>query len=252
MPFLREVWLVYVRSIWIGIHNPVWIGVGLLQPILYLVLFAPLLSGLSGMPGFEGGALNTFLPGLLILQAMFGSLFVGFGLLGELREGVVERLRVTPLKRLALLMGRVFADITNFLMQSVILILLALPFGLDVDVVGVILVLLLMVLIGLGVAPLSYAAALALKSEDAFAPAINMVVLPLMLLSGVLLPIELAPDWLQVVAHANPLYYAVEAARALFNGDLGDPNVYLGIGIWAVVAALALWLGSRSFGRAVA
>ena len=74
-------------------------------------------------------------------------------------------------------------------------------------------------------APLSYTAALVLKSEDALAPVVQGIALPLLLLSGILLPLALAPDWLRFIASLNPLTHAVDASRALFNGDWGNAEV---------------------------
>jgi ABC-2 type transport system permease protein len=249
----RDTWLVYTRAMTINLNNPFWLVIGVLQPILYLLLFAPLLESFAAMPGFGGGgnAYNVFVPGLLVLNAMFGSLFVGFGLLQELQEGVIERMRVTPMSRLAMLLGRVFRDITVFLVQSLILLLLAIPFGLEINVGGVILTFVMMILIGLMLAPLSYAIALAVKTLDGFAGFINMFSLPLMLLSGILLPMALAPNWLQAIAKVNPFYYAVEGVRALFVGDFGNSNLWIGIGLMAALAVLLLVIGARAFGRAV-
>ena len=85
------------RSVILTLRNPVWVFMGLMQPILYLLLFGPLLNNVARMPGFPpGGAFNVFVPGILVMTALFGSVFVGFGLCDELREGVVERMRVTP------------------------------------------------------------------------------------------------------------------------------------------------------------
>ena len=191
----------------------------MLQPVLYLVLFAPLLKSLTETPGFpSGGAYNVFVPGLLIQLGLFGASGVGFGLIAELRAGVIERFRVTPVSRFALLLGRALRDILTLVVQSLILLLLAIPFGLKPTVSGVFVMLGLVALIGLGMSSLAYAAALALKSEDSYAPLIFTLSLPLLLLSGVLLPLQLAPQWLQHIAQANPLSYAVTAARDVFNG----------------------------------
>jgi ABC-2 type transport system permease protein len=89
-----------------------------------------------------------------------------------------------------------------------------------------------------------------LKSEDALAPLVQGVALPVLLLSGILLPMALAPDWLRTIASFNPLTHAVDAARALFNGQWGDPEILLGVGMTSVLAVLALWVASRAFGRA--
>src|SRR5690348_4588959 len=147
---LRDIWLVFRRYFTLFIRNPAWVGIGLLQPVLYLVLFAPLLNSIASMPGFPpGGAYNVFVPGLLIQLGLFGSAGVGFALIAEVRNGVLERFRVTPVSRTALLLGRAARDILNMLIQSTLLILLSLPFGLSINILGVLLVYALVALIGL-------------------------------------------------------------------------------------------------------
>ncbi len=253
MHTLRDTWLVYLRYLGLFLRNPVWVVIGVVQPMLYLLLFAPLLKSIAAMPGFPpGGAYNVFVPGLLIQLGLFGASGVGFSLIAELRFGVVERLRVTPVSRLALLLGRALRDIMTLLIQSLLLVLVALPFGLHIQVVGLLVMLALIALIGLLTASISYALALWLKSEDAFAPLLFTATLPLLLLSGVLLPLSLAPDWLRTIAHANPLSYAVDAARALFNNHLADASVSKGVLIMAILALIAVVIAARSFGRAVA
>jgi ABC-2 type transport system permease protein len=253
MKLFRDTWLIFVRNLMTTIRNPVWVFVGLLQPVYFLVLFAPLLISVAKTPGFPpGGALNVFTPGLLIQLGLFGSAFVGFTLISELREGVVERMRVTPVSRFALLLGRALRDILILLIQSLILVLAAWPFGLTIDPVGLVITLALIALMGLMMASCSYALALALKSEDALAPLLNTVTLPLMLLSGIMLPISLAPAWLRHVASVNPLTYAVDASRDLFNGHPGNVVVPQALVLMTVLAALAVWWAARSFRHATA
>jgi ABC-2 type transport system permease protein len=250
---LRDTWLIFQRHMGLFLRNPVWVVIGLIQPMLYLVLFAPLLKSIATIRGFPpGGAYNVFVPGLLIQLGLFGATSVGFGLIQELRIGVVERLRVTPVSRVALLLGRAFRDVFTLLVQSLIIILLSLPFGLSIHPLGMVVVLGLVALIGLLFASLSYAVALWLKSEDSYAPLVFSVTLPLLLLSGVLLPLSLAPDWLRAIAAADPLSYAVDAARSVFNDHLTDVSVVKGVVIMAALAALAVTAASRAFGRAVA
>ena len=102
MTFFRECFIVFRRQLRMNLRNPAWVIIGALQPILYLLLFGPLLKPLVA----QFGATNayTFLvPGLLVQLGMFGAFFAGFGLIAEWREGVVEAERVTPASRTALL-----------------------------------------------------------------------------------------------------------------------------------------------------
>jgi ABC-2 type transport system permease protein len=253
MTLARDTWLVFQRYFLIFLRNPVWVIIGVIQPVLYLVLFAPLLEGIAHTPGFPaGGAYNVFVPGLLIQLGLFGASGVGFGLIAELRSGVIERLRVTPVSRFALLLGRTLRDILIMVVQALLLILLALPFGLSIHPLGIGLMLALLALLGLMMTPVSYALALWLGDEDSFAPLIFTATLPLLLLSGVLLPMSFAPDWLRLIAAANPLAYAVDASRAIFNDHLSDPIIAIAVAIMAVLAAIAVSLAARAFGRAVA
>lgn len=253
MTLIRDSWLVFGRYMWLFLRNPVWVLIGVIQPVFYLVLFAPLLESIARSPGFPpGGAYNVFVPGLLIQLGLFGASGVGFGLIAELRSGVIERLRVTPVSRFALLLGRTMRDILISLVQALLLILLALPFGLSIHPLGIVLMLALLALLGLMMTPVSYAVALRLGSEDAFAPLIFTASLPLLLLSGVLLPLSFAPPWLRAIAAANPLAYAVDAARAIFNDQLSDPSIGIAVAIMAVLASIAVTLAARAFGRAVA
>lgn len=251
MKLLRDTGLLFRHHLTETIRSPIWVIVGLFQPICYLLLFAPLLEGIAQGPGFPaGGAMGIFTPGLVIMTGMYGAAYVGFGLIADLRAGVVERLRVTPVSRLALLLGRALRDVLILLAQSVLLVLAAIPMGLKISIVGGALALALVALIGLALASCSYALALALKSEDALAPTINFFVLPLSLLSGIMLPLSLAPLWLRRIAALNPLAYAVDATRALFGGALGDAAVLRGFVALALVAALAAWWAARSFRQA--
>jgi len=161
-------------------------------------------------------------------------------------------MRVTPMSRTAMLLGRSLRDVVMLLVQALIMIVLAIPFGLHIDLIGILVTFGMLALIALVMAPMSYAAALVLKSEDAFAPLVQGVTMPLLLLSGILLPMALAPDWLKFLSNINPLTHAVDAARALFNADWGNPDIAIGVTISAVFAVFAVWVGSRAFTRAVA
>ncbi len=186
------------------------------------------------------------------MTALFGSTFVGFGFIDEMRHGVVERMRVTPMSRTAAVLGRTLRDVVVFMVQGLILVVLAVPFGLTIDPVGIVVAFGLLALIGLVLGPISYAMALVIGSEDALAPLTQAIALPLLLLSGVMLPMSLAPDWLQTIASFNPLYHATLAIRALFNAQFSSPDVVTGIVAMGLCAIASIWIASRTFNRATA
>lgn len=250
MTFLRESSVVFRRQIRMNLRNPAWVLIGVMQPVLYLVLFGPLLVPLVDQFGTGTDNAYTFLvPGLLVQLGMFGAFFAGFSLIGEWREGVIEAERVTPANRSALLVGRLARDLLQLLVQALILVGLGYAMGLRGSVGGVVLGIAITLLVGGACAAASNALALTTKSEDVMAPVINVVMMPVLLLSGILLPMTIGADWLQRISDFMPFRYVVDAVRDVFAGDFGGGSVVWGTG-WAVVLfALAMWWGTAVFRR---
>jgi ABC-2 type transport system permease protein len=248
MQTLRDSWLIFGRYLRQSLRNPIWVLVGMAQPVMYLALFGPLLQGVAKAPGFPAGdPWQVYVPGLLVQMGMFGSLFVGFGIIGEWRMGVLERMRVTPVSRLALLLGRVMRDALVLLVQSVILVVAGFALGLRAPLLGVCIGLGFVVLLAVSAASLSYTAGLATKNEGVYAPMLNMVALPLLLLSGILLPMSLAPPWLDYLSSLNPLRHIVEGMRDAFLGEYRTAHVAIGLIVALVLAGASLAAGTRTF-----
>ncbi|GII52174.1 transport permease protein [Planotetraspora thailandica] len=221
------------------LRNPIWPFFGLLQPVLYLLLFAPLVANTT-VGGNLGDTLEMFTPGVMIMIALFGSLFVGFGMINEIRNGYLERLAVSPAWRPAIVLGRTMRDMIVLVVQAVLIVGLAALMGMRASVGGVALMLVLMAATGLLASGLSYGLALALRDENGMSQIMQFFALPLILLTGIMLPMSLAPQWMQTVAHFNPLYHAVEAGRSLFNGDFSNISIPLAFGLTLALGALTL------------
>ena len=246
MTFVRESFIVFRRQLRMNLRNPAWVIIGMLQPVLYLLLFGPLLTPLVDQFGVTN-AYTFFVPGLLVQLGIFGAFFAGFSLIGEWREGVIEAERVTPASRTALLVGRLGRDVLQLFVQAIILVILGYVMGMDASLRGMVLGVLLTLLIGGACAAASNALALTTKSEDVMAPVINMVMMPVLLLSGILLPMTIGPGWLQSVSDFMPIRHVVDAVRGSFFGELTTSSMLWG-SLWSVVLfALALWWGTRTF-----
>jgi ABC-2 type transport system permease protein len=245
MTFFRDSWVIFSRAMRLSLRQPMWVAIGLMQPILYLVLFGPLLQTVAKSSGFAGDAWQVFVPGLLVQLGIFGGLFVGFGIIAEWRAGVIDRQMVTPASRVALIAGRTLRDVVVIVAQAVVLTVCAFFFGLRVPPVALVIAAVLVALLGAAFSFISNAIGMATKSEDALAPMVNALALPILLLSGILLPMALAPQWLQIVSDFNPFKHIVEALRAVFRGDLGNPIVAVGLGLAVVLVVLGAWIGQR-------
>ena len=249
--FLREIGLLFVANVRSSLRSVVWLVVGMFQPICYLLLFAPLLNNLTNIPGFpKGGTYNVFAPGLLIMTTILGTGLVGFNLLANLRAGVVERLRVTPVSRLAILLSMVLRDVVTLLVQCSLLVGVAVLLGMRPDWLGLGVLALLLVIIGVTMSSFSYGLTLIVKDEGGLASSVNFISIPLLLLSGITLPLALAPSIIQAMGNVNPFAYAVNASRALVNGTLGDNSIITAFAIFAALMTLALIWATRSIRQA--
>jgi len=252
MSFFRDTFLIFRRQLRLSLRNPAWVIIGLIQPILYLLFFGPLLTriasgGLSGFP--PGNSYSFFVPGLLIQLGLFGAAFVGFTIIADWRAGVIERFRVTPVSRTALLAGRVLRDVVTLLVQGVVLVLAGLAFGMRAPLAGVLIGLGFIAVVAISLSAISYTVGLLLKSEDALAPLINMVVVPLMLLSGIMLPMTLGPGWLQGISRATPFRYIIDAMRQAFHGVYATTVMAEGVCVAVGLAAACVFIASRAFIR---
>ncbi|WP_329115841.1 ABC transporter permease [Streptomyces sp. NBC_01353] len=221
---------------------------GVLMPLLYLLFFGPLLSDLP--LGREGDSWQILVPGLLLQLGLFGASFAGFSLIMEKNWGVVERMRVTPVSRLALLLGRVLRDASLFVFQAVLLVLAALAMGLRAPLAGILIGFVFVALLTFALASLSYALAMKVRTAQEFGPTINALSLPAMLLSGLMLPMALAPGWLDVLSHFMPFRYLVDAVRDAYVGRYATTTMLYGVLVAVALTALAVMVGTRTFRRA--
>lgn len=247
--FARDTAAVFVREARPLVRDPFSVVFSLVQPLVFLGLFGPLLVGAAG--GDVAGTLQWFVPGILVMVALFGTGSTGANLLFEMQTGSHERTLVAPLSRGALLVGRALKDVVPLVIQGTLVVLVAVPFGFRLDVPGLVVGLVVLAVFGVGLGALSYTLALACRNRDWMFWMVHQTLLfPLMILSGMLLPLDEGPDWMQVAAAVNPLSYVVDAERALLAGDFADPSILGGTVAAAVTCAVGLTLGVRAMRRA--
>lgn len=237
---VRDTWLIFRHNVRISLRQKAGIVFGVLQPLLYLVLFGPLFTTI--------GTWETLIPGLLVQVGLFSAGLSGFGIVFDAQAGVLDRLRVTPAHRVSLLLGRVLAGSLTLLIQSITLIAVGYAFGLRATLPGVLLALALMALLGVGLAALSNAIALVMD-PGAFAPVMSTAVVPLVLLSGAFLPMSMAPGWLDALSRLTPFRYVLEAIRELFVGRYTTMTVVAGVAVTAVLSVVCVLVGTRVFNR---
>ncbi|MQA79004.1 MAG: ABC transporter permease [Streptosporangiales bacterium] len=238
---------VFSRELRPVLRDPFSIVFSLVQPLVFLTLFAPLLPD---NPAGTGSTLQWFVPGIIVMSCLFATSMTGSNLLYELKTGSHERMLVTPLRRPSLLIGRALKEIVPMFAQALIIVAVTLPFGFRFNVLGAVVGLVILAAFCVGLGALSYTLALASKNSEWLFWAVQQTLLfPLLLLAGMLLPVDTGPGWLQTLSQFNPLTYVVDAQRALFAGDIASTTVLAGLASAAGVMALGLAVGTRAMRR---
>jgi ABC-2 type transport system permease protein len=252
MKLFREIGLYTFRCIKACLRNPVFLFMGVITPVLYLTLFTPLLGTLAAKGSLAtNNVLTLFVPGMLPIIAFSTGMFTGFGMIDDVRSGMIERFRVTPTSRFAILSGPVLFDVCSVFFQSTLFTLIALPFGFRAHFGGILVLFILLALLTIITSSFGNVMGVILKNEDRYAPLIHGIHLPILLLSGTLLPMSLAPGWLNVLAHCNPVFYVVEASRALALGDFQSLSILYAFCILIPFALFMLFWGANVFKKVV-
>lgn len=241
--FVADTWIVMTRELRPVWREPASVLFAMVQPLVFLGLFAPLLPAVPG----DGSALQWFVPGIVAMTALMGASFTGSNLTQEIVTGSHERMLVSPLRRSSLLIGRALKEVVPMLMQTAIIVAVVTPFSFDLHAGGVLLGAVMLSLFSIGVGSLSFALALVSQGQDwLFWTVQQTLIFPVLLTAGVLLPLEGAPAWLGVISQLNPLTYVVDAARSLYAGSVDPGTILPGMAAAALVAALGLVVGLRA------
>jgi ABC-2 type transport system permease protein len=251
MKVLRDTWLTFTYETGLLLRNPKVVATQMLSPLTYLLFFTPFLKNVLHVSTYARAFL-IYLPSLFTAMGLFGGFFSGLALLLALREGVIDRFRVTPLSRVGLLLGRELRFVVLIGFQAVFMSVVAVVLGLRVPPANFIFALVLLsmsILIGVSI---SYVLAMFIPNETALANLTNGVAQPLALLAGVYIPLAVAPLWVRDVALWNPFAWAANGMRTIFLGHIGAQVVWEACAVLAGLTVVAVALSSRLFTRQIA
>ena len=219
MNVLKDTWYIMLRDLRTRIRMPVFIFMSLSQPILFLLLFPQIFNriGSSGMLGSGVSYLTFFTPGVLVQTGMFSAIFSGMSMIVDMDTGILSRMLATPVTRVSIILGRVIAAVVVILAQSVIMLVIAVIMGVHIKTgfAGVLLIFLLIALLGLALSAFSNGMAILLKRQESLMAVVNLVTMPLMFLSTMMMPSQALPGWLNTVRQFNPIDYTIVSIRDL-------------------------------------
>lgn len=234
-----------------SMRNPIFVLFTIIQPLIWLLLFGQLFGGVAELPGLEDGEYTTFLtPGVVVMTALFGSIYSGMYVIRDLNSGVFQRQFATSLSRFALATGYTLHAVVLTLAQCTAIVMVALVIGATpgLGIPGLLIALAAGMLLSLGVGGVSNALALVLRNEQAVFSILNFFSLPMTFLSSVLIARTAMPQWIQYVAAFNPIDWAVSVARY---GYYPTPQPSFAavalLSLFALVGLLVGWFSVRVY-----
>lgn len=223
-------------------REPAYLLFTLAQPLVWLILFGQLFKRLTDMPGFETSDYISYLtPGVVVMTAVMSANWSGTGLIDDMNRGVMNRYLTSSIRRSSIVSGVVAYQAVITFTQSLIVLGVGWLLGAQYlgGPVGMAIVVLLAVLVSSFFSAVSCAMALVLRSDEALIGMSQMLALPLIFLSSVLMAPELLPDWISAVATVNPIDWAAQASREALSASAD----------WAVIGLRGLllvlvWIGA--------
>ena len=265
---LHGLWALTKRDLKKWYQNPIVFIIGIVQPILWLALLgkAMNISAIipTGIPGISSAAImqKTFgtadyfsfmAMGMVAFTTVFTTAFVGISVVFDRRLGFLNKVLSTPVSRSVIILSKVLSASIRSVFQAgivtAIAFLLGLQLGVNFTIFSIFGVFAIVFLIGFGLSSMFTAITLRTTRMETPQAIFNLVTLPLMFASSAYFPIENMPNWLQVIANANPISYTIDAIRRLMifgDGYSKLPLDFAFVGIFAlVVTAICVMLSWR-------
>ncbi|MHB8642785.1 MAG: ABC transporter permease [Gaiellaceae bacterium] len=249
MTLLRQAWYFMNRHLLNLWRQPIWIFVTLVQPVIWLLLYGALFKNVVKIPGFHSGSYIEFLaPGVVVMTAFFNAGWSGMAVIDDIDKGITDRFLVSPVIRPALILGRLLQGTVIVIVQSLVIVFLALIVGASFhSVSGLIVLFAVASLLAAATMCLSTALALVARREETMIAVMNFFMLPLTFLSTTFMQKSLIPSWMSRAADFNPVNWAVEAGRGAM---LPNPNwglVGTRFALLAGLLAICLGVATRAF-----
>lgn len=247
---LVDTWHLFNKYMRITMRMPMWTLFTLIQPLIWLLIFGQLFKDFVQLG--DQDYMGFMVPGILVMTVLFGSSWSGVSLLREITAGTIDKMLVSPVSRIAIVLSRVLHSSAQVIAQAFVMLLVAWLLGatLNMNPIYLMMAMLIVFLLGVGFAALSNGFAIALQREEPLVMIGNLMTLPLIFFSSALVPEQFMPDWIQLISAVNPISYAVDAIRAVlsttpdmavFGQGLLVLTIFAGASLtWAVTAFNAL------------
>jgi ABC-2 type transport system permease protein len=224
----------------------------LATPLVFWLLIGSGLGENFAAPGVEGGFMRYFFPGTVVLILLFTAIFSTVSIIEDRRDGFLQGVLVAPVSRASIVLGKCLGGMTLAAGQAALFCLAAPWAGLPIDATVALRVIAALLLGGFALTALGFVIAWPLESTQGFHVLMNMLLIPLWLLSGAFFPAR-AGSWTEWASAVNPLAYVTAAVRRAFYGDGADlglvPSYSMAMLATAVFAAVMFVLALQAVRR---
>jgi ABC-2 type transport system permease protein len=254
--WLLPTWGLFAREVLRFVRQPGRVLGSLGTPVLFWLALGSGFGRTFRPPGLAQGMdyLTYFFPGTVLLVVLFTAIFASISVIQDRTEGFLQGVLVAPVPRLAIVLGKVLGGATLGFAQGLLMLLLAPLAGLPLTLAGFLGACGALFLTALALSALGFLFAWRMRSVQGFHAVMNLLLMPMWLLSGAFFSAAGASPWIRAVMWINPLSYGLTALRgALHPADVraalgaGDPYVAAGVvGAFCVAMLLgAAWVAAR-------
>ena len=257
---LRGVYIIWYRDILRFWHDKMRMIGSIILPLLFLIVFG---SGLSSRMGFLGPGIDFaqfIFPGIIGMTVLMSSFMAGVSLVWDREFGFLKEVLVAPISRVSVAVGKALGAATVAMLQGIIILLFAPLIGVSLSAWTVLALLPLMFLLAASMGSLGILLATRIRSMEAFQAVMQMLMFPMIFLSGVFFPMDGLPAWMSILVKINPATYGIAPIRQVVlgtsSGSPFDINIFgHTMSLWDNIAVLAIFgaamilLAVWSFGR---
>ena len=266
--YVSEVNGIFGRWIKKTLRRPQFLFFSLVQPIVWFVLFTFAFQAIvnirepTAIPGHfitfadltGTSSYVTFFSAAVIIQTVISSAMQsGMGMVTDLESGYMDKMRVAPIHRSAILMGKVLSDGTRILLQTVVILILGFALGVTIatGVIGLLLLLAIAMTFGIAWSGISTFIGLATKNSESTLMISILTTFPLLFLSTAMMPLPLLANWIQNVAPYNPMTYIADALHGLIITGFDWTTLLYAVVTIVGVGAVSLSATTSMFRRTV-
>ena len=230
-------WVVAYRELLRFIQERSRIFSSFAMPLLFLIIFGAGFNRIIGAmtPGVD--FIQFMYPGIIAMTVLMNSVMSGLSVVWDREFGFLKEILAAPLGRSGIVLGKAVGSASVSVVQGIIMLVLAPIVGVSLSPMLVVKLIPTLVVISVSLSGLGVLVASRMRSQQGFQIIVQIIIMPLIFLSGVFFPVNNVPTWLEVISKINPLTYGVDAIRQLFlggkvaamGGVMGQGNYTIGV-----------------------